>query len=694
MDSSRRAVESYWRSRMIDVATSDEDKVTPVYKLEEICDLLRSSHASIVKEFSEFILKRLDHKSPIVKQKALRLIKYAVGKSGAEFRREMQRNSVAVRNLLHYKGHPDPLKGDALNKAVRETAQEAVSAIFSEEPSKPAAAPEGVSKRIEGFGNTNFAMPSEDKKSFLSEVVGLGSASIKQGLSTFAQGHLPKKNEMGSYRGPNLHRSLTMENESSGRYEPVKLGNNGNYGMSRNTDGGTWGQMSGGASENSASDHVVSRTREEKLLETIVTAGGVRLQPTRDALQVFLSEAAKLDAVALSIALDAKLQSPMWQIRMKAVCVLEAILRKKDDENFSIVATYFSENMDVIQRCSESPQASLREKATRVLGLLNGGQSSGLMSNRETSVKRETASTVELPDLIDTGESDFLTDDTVTKPSDVGVASTAAPLMDDLFGDSTGIELNSSEKRNDDDPFADVSFHSGEVKENPDDLFSGMTLGAKPTADGNRAQDIRTEPELFDMFGSISNLKTEPENPNNINDLMASFSINGGTSNQKGSSSSTIPENLFATSSTVVHHAPENPTGGMPGSQIPGFMQNPMAPGGVMPFNFPPAMMLNPAFASQPFNYAAMANLLAQQQFLGSMSSFQQLGNMNAQSGETGLPTGTSGGYPSAFPDIFQANFANQPPTSVMNGSKKEDTRAFDFISDHMAAARDTKRVS
>lgn len=54
---------------MIDAATSDEDKVTPVYKLEEICEVLRSSHVSIVKEFSEFILKRLEHKSPVVKQK-------------------------------------------------------------------------------------------------------------------------------------------------------------------------------------------------------------------------------------------------------------------------------------------------------------------------------------------------------------------------------------------------------------------------------------------------------------------------------------------------------------------------------------------------------------------------------------------------------------------------------------------------
>lgn len=74
MDTSRRAVESYWRSRMIDAVTSDEDKVAPVYKLEELCDLLRSSHVSIVKEFSEFFLKRLDNKSPIVKQKVINVV--------------------------------------------------------------------------------------------------------------------------------------------------------------------------------------------------------------------------------------------------------------------------------------------------------------------------------------------------------------------------------------------------------------------------------------------------------------------------------------------------------------------------------------------------------------------------------------------------------------------------------------------
>lgn len=251
---------------------------------------------------------------------ALRLIKYCVGKSGVEFQREMQRHSVAVRQLVHYRGHPDPLKGDALNKAVRDTAQEAVNAIFSEQNAKSEPT-ENFSRRIEGFGNTNFHLPSEDKKSFLSEVVNLGSASIKQGISSFTQGHSFKNNDNGSYKGPNLQRSLTVEKDYSDRYVPVEIPkeNQGGFGTSRNATTGPWNpearvvQMETSNGE-STSNYPESKTREERLLETIVTSGGVRLQPTRDAIQAFLMEAAKLDALALSRAIESKLQTPQWQV--------------------------------------------------------------------------------------------------------------------------------------------------------------------------------------------------------------------------------------------------------------------------------------------------------------------------------------------------------------------------------------------
>jgi hypothetical protein len=60
------------------------------------------------------------------------------------------------------------------------------------------------------------------------------------------------------------------------------------------------------------------------------------------------------------------LLSFLFQVRMKAICVLEAILRKKDDEPYSIISSYFSENSESVVRCCDLPQVSLREKATKV----------------------------------------------------------------------------------------------------------------------------------------------------------------------------------------------------------------------------------------------------------------------------------------------------------------------------------------
>ncbi|XP_023526954.1 VHS domain-containing protein At3g16270-like [Cucurbita pepo subsp. pepo] len=684
MDSSRRAVESYWRSRMIDAATSDEDKVTPVYKLEEICEVLRSSHVSIVKEFSEFILKRLEHKSPIVKQKALRLIKYAVGKSGVEFRREMQRHSVAVRQLFHYKGQPDPLKGDALNKAVRETAHDAISAIFAEEDNKPAPS-ENLNRRIQGFGNSNYEPPPEDKKSFLSEVVGLGSASIKQGLSNFAQGHSSRKNGTSSPRGPNLQRSLTTEIAYDNRYEPVEYGRE-TLGTSKSTTSGTWNQDSRVSNGNSSSGSSVSKTREERLLETIATAGGVRLQPTRDAIQAFLVEAAKLDALVLSHALETKLKSPSWQVRFKALCILESIVRRSGDEHFSIVTSYFSENQDAVIGCSESPQASLRDKASKVMPLLDGGKGVPPMNDSEKSLPSNTSSTIQMPDLLDTSDAgDYGGTDKSLEVENLS----SVPLVDDLFGGGLNTVTSTSELKNDDDPFSDVLFHTTETRENPDDLFSGMNFENDQVTDENKkpTSEQKNEPGVFDIFGSSSEPAVQEHARKDVIDLMSGLSIHEDAlkNKDKGDSKDSLSESLFSVSSQPNHQnqVPHDSLTGTYSSPMVGTNMNAtFFPG--MPY-LPSGMMFNPAFSSQPMGYAPTGNFFTQQQLLSAMSNYQQFGNPNLQS--------SGGGYSSPLPDIFQPNLAAQSPSSVMNSSKKEDTRAFDFISDHVAAARDPKRV-
>ncbi|PWA42340.1 ENTH/VHS-like protein [Artemisia annua] len=651
MDQSRRAVESYWRSKMIDVATSDEDKVTPVYKLEEICDLLRSSHVSIVKEIVEFILKRLQHKSPIVKQKALRVIKYAVGKSGADFKREMSRNSVAVRQLIHHKGQPDPLKGDALNKAVRETAQEALSAIFSGEDTSKPPPKEGLAQRIQGFGNTNFDSPSDDNKSFLSEVVGIGSATIKQGFNNLTQAQTTSKNNTGTYRSPNLRRSLTNETNYSETTPTSRL----------STDvSGPWGQevkttqndyTSGGSASGSSSSYSREKSREERLLETIVTSGGVRLQPTRDALNVFLTEASKSDALALSHALETKLQSHMWQVCVRGLCVLEAILRKTDDEHLLVVASYFTENTDVIFKCSDSPQASVREKANKVLSLLHGEQSGSRISQPDTSLKTEKP-VVQMPDLIDTNDANE--NDSSTRTSDENTAS----LMDGFFGDAdvhvnqpannddlfADVQTNqpannddlfadvqTNQPGNNDDPFADVSFHGQSNKEQDEsgDIFSGMATVEKTAAVLTQTMPSG-RPELFDIFGSESIIpQGQGNSKTNVNDLMAGLSING---NESSPLKNGTPETLFSNPTTNPNPNPNQQVNDVLSNmlqfQAQGTTPNPMFPMDPNTYNaLSSGLMFNPmAYASQPINYAAMSNLLAQQQYLSNLQS-QNIGS-------------------------------------------------------------------
>ncbi|XP_039016333.1 protein MODIFIED TRANSPORT TO THE VACUOLE 1-like isoform X2 [Hibiscus syriacus] len=611
----------------------------------------------------------------------------------------MQRNSVAIRQLFHYKGEPDPLKGDALNKAVRDTAHEVISAVFAEENniSKPSPS-DDLNKRIQGFGNTNFELPSDDKKSFLSEIVGIGCATFKQGISNLTQSHSLRKNDNRNYKGPTLRRSLTTEIDNSDRYEPVVLPND-TQGVSKNTASGPWGQdvrefKAETKNGESSSNYSETKTRVERLLETIVTSGGVRLQPTRDAIQAFFLEAAKLDASALSHALESKLQSLIWQVQLKAMCVLESILRKKEDDHFLVVASYFTENIDVVSRCSESPQTSLREKANKVLNLLNREQSGGLAIHSEKSLKAEMTP-VQMPDLIDTGDQDDyngLGNSTKNQHDQKNANPTAKPLFDDLFGVGLDAGLSTMEQEIDDDSFADVSFHTDEGRENADDLFSGITINEKSVIEDNYMAANKNS-EVIDIFGITS--KALPENQNNDGGVMADLSVNENSSNlkQKEISSEAHPENLF---SNINNHsssqASNDALSGIHGSRASGMNANMMFPLGTMPYTVQPGIMMNPAFSSQPMNYGAMGSFFAQQQLVATMSNLQHFGNYNAKNaGINNVSSGSNGGSP--LPDIFQSNFTTQMPSSMINGSMKEETRAFDFISDHLAAAHDPKRT-
>merc|ERR1711977_95282 len=117
----RGPMQAFKHSSLIKKATKDDDEPVPGYLFHEVKQATDSSQEAC-KRIQDYLLDRLDHKSPLVKWKALRVIRHVAEKGQIDFKRGMQRNQDKFREAAHYRGEPDPLHGDAFNTRVRETA--------------------------------------------------------------------------------------------------------------------------------------------------------------------------------------------------------------------------------------------------------------------------------------------------------------------------------------------------------------------------------------------------------------------------------------------------------------------------------------------------------------------------------------------------------------------------------------------
>lgn len=290
-----------------------------------------------------------------------------------------------------------------------------------------------------------------------------------------------------------------------------------------------------------------------------------------------------------------------------------------------------------------------------------------------------------IPDMINTDHPDDLLGmedpgKATSDPKSTSAPPSVAPLINDLLGDNFDSYESTNELNIDDDPFADVSFHSSQDKDRVADLFSGMALDKSGATEAHVAAH-KNESEPFDLLNSSSEVFKEQGNSSGYAaNLMDGLPVKGNEPSVKeNAKSDEMGSKALGSVSGADNRAPNVALNGEFSSQAAEMNVNPVFPLGSMAYNFPPGFMLNPAFASQQMNYSAMESHFAQQQFLATMSNFHQLGNL--QSNTSINSTGPVGGSASPFPDIFNPVMATQPPTSLMNGSKREDTKAFDFIS-------------
>ena len=100
-------------------------------------------------QLQEYLVGRLSKKSHNTKFKALLIIKTVCRTGRAEFKRDMARNTDAIKECLQFKGPPDPLRGDEFYRRVRDMAKETLDAIFDSQLPVTTSA---VSSRITAFG--------------------------------------------------------------------------------------------------------------------------------------------------------------------------------------------------------------------------------------------------------------------------------------------------------------------------------------------------------------------------------------------------------------------------------------------------------------------------------------------------------------------------------------------------------------
>ncbi|MEW5297566.1 MAG: hypothetical protein WDW36_000769 [Sanguina aurantia] len=145
-------IDAFSRIRKVDEVTSASDTSPPVYLMDEIVVICKGS-PSEAESVADLLAKKLGNRSPVVKYKALRVVRHLCMKGCTQFQRSIQRHANALRELAHYKGEQDPYKGDAANQRVREAAVEAVEIMFNSIANPTAATSNNLQSRIQGFGS-------------------------------------------------------------------------------------------------------------------------------------------------------------------------------------------------------------------------------------------------------------------------------------------------------------------------------------------------------------------------------------------------------------------------------------------------------------------------------------------------------------------------------------------------------------
>lgn len=368
----------------------------------------------------ELLCSKMEDPSPVVKYKALNVVKQVLQKGSAAFFREMGRKQAVIRECLNFRGPPDPLRGDAPYSQVRELAQQVINMVYDTQPSFNDAGfmptltpppfaisttqpPNSISSSPSSYSSNHYAAPSsnyrvsttvagEGKRVYVNSPKAIGSYveyqpstfetvmdAVSEGFETFKQslsGNQQKTNVVRPplqqhYGAGTATRTLAHETRyTTGDVSSLDY-DGSEEGMARYENRTTISASSSAASNYDG----LSRTTQA-ILDSMEFKAIVQLTPNtgrpnlpRTDISTFLSKVRNVpDARPLvECLLIRSLHSDShWQSAFKALTLLEAILR----ENISGASLVVQPLLEALAHLSRnSVQSVVQEKVSNIIAL-------------------------------------------------------------------------------------------------------------------------------------------------------------------------------------------------------------------------------------------------------------------------------------------------------------------------------------
>ena len=364
--------------------------------VDELCSAIRNMSIPQIDGCAEYLSSRCQSKSLNVKTKALRAIKMFCQKAPPEFRRVMSKHSVVVRQCTSHSGPPDPLKGDAPHKQIRELANETVRAIFDASENENNFRDrkyETNSNHLQtGASTTQTAMPiigdiSNGADPTLNKTTGTWGGEERRegfGLRNEYASEPPLRQQGGFAQDANvLSRPVdvpvvptrpfvqTLESPTQIKLDAESRGRSQSSISARNTDS-TYFSLQG--------------SEEQRRVDTTCARGGVRLAPSPYVLQAFVKACDGLRLEGVAAALAAKLagystSEDTKKEAYKAACCVEACAASSGACGAADVARLFdsktnSNNSNAL-RAAAGGGGALGEKAAAAVAAVEACTNSG-----------------------------------------------------------------------------------------------------------------------------------------------------------------------------------------------------------------------------------------------------------------------------------------------------------------------------